>query len=108
MALAALRSRRAQSIALPATVAQAVVDELEEGDVEIADPFTHQIYEGKIAISYAGLGVRQADTDLLDALNAGLAKFTNTPVHLALVEPFGFGPEQLPGDKLTSEVCAGN
>ena len=107
-ALAALRAGRADAIGAPATVAQAVIDELEEGDVELADPFTHPIYEDKVAISYAGLGVRQGDTDLLNALNAGLAQLANTPAHLALVEPFGFGKEQLPGDKLTSEVCAGN
>lgn len=107
-ALAALRAGRAHAIGAPATVAQAVIDELEEGDIALADPFTHPIYEDKIAISYAGLGVRKDDQDLLDALNAGLAKLVNTPEHLALVEPFGFGQEQLPGDKLTSQVCAGD
>jgi polar amino acid transport system substrate-binding protein len=107
-ALAALRSGRAHAIGAPATVAQAIVVELEDGDVEVADPFTHPIYENKIAISYAGLGVRKGDADLLAALNAGLAELANTPEHLALVEPFGFGEEQLPGDKLTSQVCAGD
>lgn len=106
-ALAALRSGRAHAVGAPATVAQAVIAETAEGDVELVDPFTHPTYEGKEAIAYAGLAVRKQDTALLAALNAALDKFANTPEHLAMIEPFGFGKAQLPGDKPLSEICSG-
>jgi polar amino acid transport system substrate-binding protein len=106
-ALAALRSGRAHAVGAPATVAQAILNQTTDGDVELADPFVHPTFEGKKAIAYAGLAVRKDDEDLLAAINASLDKTVNTPKHLAMIEPFGFGAAQMPGDKPLSEICSG-
>ncbi|MBT6116976.1 MAG: ectoine/hydroxyectoine ABC transporter substrate-binding protein EhuB, partial [Rhodospirillaceae bacterium] len=88
-ALAALRSGRAHAVGAPATVAQAMLAETGEDDVVLADPFVHPTFEGKEAIAYAGLAVRKGDEDLLAAINGSLDKIVNTPMHLAMIEPFG-------------------
>jgi polar amino acid transport system substrate-binding protein len=51
--------------------------------------------------------LRQADKELLEAINAALGDFINTKDHLELVKRFGFSEQQLPGDKTTEEICAG-
>ena len=104
-AFSALKSGRVDAITAPAIVGQAMIKEGQ--GVELADPFHDPIIDGKPAISYAGLGVRKQDGELLAALNAGLDEFVNSAEHLALVERFGFTKSQLPGDRATSEICAG-
>lgn len=106
-AVTALRTGRVHAIAPPAVTGQSIVNEAEPKDIELADPFNDPIIDGKPAVSYAGLGVRKEDKDLLAALNAGLDKIVNTEEHIAIVEPFGFGKAQMPGDKTTEEICKG-
>lgn len=106
-ALTALRAGRAHAIGPPATVGQSIVNEAQPKDIELADPFHDPVVDGKPAVSYAGLGVRKADQDLLAALNQGLDRLVNTDEHLAMIEPYGFGRQMLPGDTGAEEICAG-
>lgn len=72
-----------------------------------AEPFTDPVIDGKSVRGYGAFGLRKDDTELLNAINAELAEFIGTEEHLALVEPFGFGENELPGDVTAAELCGG-
>lgn len=106
--VAALRSGQVDVLAVPAVTGQKMVESAVDGDIELVDPFIDPVFEGKVAINYAGMGLRQEDTDLLTALNAQLDEFLDTVGHLELVSEFGFAEAQLPDGKTAEEVCSGN
>ncbi len=72
--------------------------------IERAEPFTDPVIEGKPARGYGAFGLRREDTALLEALNRELDEFIGSAEHLALVEPFGFAAEDMPGDVTTREL----
>lgn len=105
--LEAVRTGQVDALALPAVEGQEMVEKA-GGAVELPDPFHDPIYNGKPAISYSAYGIRKQDADLRDALNEALDKIINTDAHLAVVEPFGFSRQQLPGNKTTDQICGGD
>ncbi|GAA4416144.1 ectoine/hydroxyectoine ABC transporter substrate-binding protein EhuB [Actinokineospora soli] len=63
--------------------------------------------DGAEVVSGGGFVFRSDDTALRDAFNAELAKLHESGEWLRIVEPFGFGPDNLPGAELTTEkLCA--
>jgi polar amino acid transport system substrate-binding protein len=51
---------------------------------------------------------RKGDDDLREAFNEELKKLRESGRLLELIEPFGFGPETIPPDDLTTEqLCQG-
>jgi polar amino acid transport system substrate-binding protein len=51
---------------------------------------------------------RKEDTDLVEAFNEELKKLIDSGELTEMIEPFGFGPETLPPDDVTTEsLCAG-
>lgn len=60
--------------------------------LEVADPFTVPVVDGKQVISYAGSTFKKEDTELRDAYNKELAEFVKTPEFAAIVEKNGLRP----------------
>jgi len=76
-----------------------------ERAVELAQPFTKLVIDGKPVDGYGGFGFRPGDERLRDAFNAQLAGFIGSADHLALVEPYGFGRHTLPGAVSAAQLC---
>jgi polar amino acid transport system substrate-binding protein len=72
--------------------------------LELADPFTDPVIEGKAARGYGAFGIRKEDEQLRDEINKQLAAFIGTPEHLALVKPLGFTKGELPGKATAEEL----
>jgi polar amino acid transport system substrate-binding protein len=101
--LQAVRAGRAD--AASATVF-AIKDLADKGGdaVELAEPFEAPDFTK----GYSGFAFRKDDQDFVDAFNAVLAEFVGTDEYLALVEPFGYGKDQVPEPSVTTaELCAG-
>ncbi|MGH6904748.1 MAG: ectoine/hydroxyectoine ABC transporter substrate-binding protein EhuB, partial [Geminicoccaceae bacterium] len=61
---------------------------------------------GQNVKGHGGFGFRNEDAEFADAFNQELTAFIGTEEHLALVEPFGFGKDELP-ELTRNELCPG-
>ena len=76
-------------------------------NAEVTEPFV-PVVDGKQQIGAGAAVFRKKDTDLVEAFNKELKKLKDSGKLTQLVEPFGFGPETLPPDDLTTaKLCAG-
>jgi polar amino acid transport system substrate-binding protein len=76
-------------------------------DVELTEPFT-PVVDGKEQLGCGGAVFRKRDADLRQAFNRELAKLKESGKLLDIIRPFGFGPETLPPDDLTTaRLCRG-
>jgi polar amino acid transport system substrate-binding protein len=73
--------------------------------LERAQPFTDPIVDGRTVRGYGAFVFRRADEALRVAFDRALADFVGTEAHLALVAPFGFARENLPGDVTADALC---
>jgi polar amino acid transport system substrate-binding protein len=74
--------------------------------VEVTPGFFPVIGDREI-VSAGAFAVRPGDDDLLDALNERLRRMQQSGEWLRIAEPFGFGPENIPGPNVTTEaLCA--
>lgn len=76
--------------------------EASDGAVEVTDPAALPEW----TLNYVGIGFRPADQDFLERFNAAQREWLGSDEMLAAVEPYGYGPEQLPGDVTTEWACA--
>jgi polar amino acid transport system substrate-binding protein len=102
--LAGVQADRIDAIAMTGISAQSMADKAGP-TVERATPFANPVIDGKPVIAYGAFTFRKEDKDLKDYFNAELAKFRGTPDHLALVKPFGFGPDEVNITTTTEELC---
>ncbi|MGM7699874.1 transporter substrate-binding domain-containing protein [Microbacterium sp. A84] len=102
-----VQAGRADAFALTAVSLNWMTEDMD--DVETTEVFVQEI-DGVEQIGAGATVFRQADTDLLEAYNAELAKITaDEKAYLDLVEPFGFTAENLPPADLTTEqLCSGD
>jgi polar amino acid transport system substrate-binding protein len=99
----AVQSGRANAAALTAL---SIADMASKNQgVESTPPFG--TVAGKSVVGYGGVAFRKEDKDLYEAFNTELKKFIGSPEHIALVTPFGFGKNFLPGDKTAAAICSG-
>lgn len=75
------------------------------GPLERAMPFTDLIIDDNAVKGYGAFGFRKADKALRDAFNQVLNATLGTPRHRALIAPFGFTPDMLPGGLLAAKLC---
>jgi polar amino acid transport system substrate-binding protein len=76
-------------------------------NAEVTEPFT-PVVNGKPALGCGAAVFRKGDTDLVDAFNKELKKLKDSGELTKMIEPFGFGPETLPPDNVTTaSLCAG-
>lgn len=73
--------------------------------LEMVDPFTDPVVNGKSVTGYSGTAFRKEDADLRDAFNAELKKLKDSGQLLEILEANGFGPANLPGDATAEMAC---
>jgi polar amino acid transport system substrate-binding protein len=71
----------------------------------MASPFHEPTVDGEVLRGYGAFGFRQENEELRRAFNRALEDFIGSEAHLALVAPFGFTAEELPGDVTTTQLC---
>jgi len=77
------------------------------GGVEVTKPFT-PVVGGKEQLGCGAAVFRKADNELREAFNGELAKLKQSGRLTEIIEPFGFGPETLPAeDVTTAKLCQG-
>lgn len=106
----ALQADRVDAAIMFLPLIEAQMRVLNDPSIELADPFeTPTTAEGRPGITFWALVVRQEDTDLLDALNEGMAELHSSGALLGILEDWGYGESALPSPDLTAEqVCAGD
>jgi polar amino acid transport system substrate-binding protein len=98
--LSAVKFSRADAAALTSLSIRRMAKKGGSG-VEPAAPF--ETPDG--AYGYGAFAFRKDDVSLRDAVNAELAKFVGSKEHLALVAPFGFTQNELPGKAEADALC---
>ncbi|NED49700.1 ectoine/hydroxyectoine ABC transporter substrate-binding protein EhuB, partial [Micromonospora aurantiaca] len=64
--------------------------------------------DGKEQLGAGAFAFRKADTDLVDAWNAELAKLKQQNGLLPILQPFGFAQDDMPGpDDTAAKFCKG-
>ncbi len=103
--LTALKSGRLDCVAATVLTAHDLLHKDTSQKLELAQPFTDPIIDGKSVQGYGAFAFRKEDTALVAAFNKELASFIGSPEHLALVKPFGFSEATLPGDMTAERLC---
>lgn len=82
---------------------------LEKSDapLEEAAPFRQPVIDGREVWGYGAFAFRRQDAALRRAFDRELQGYLGTEAHLALVRPFGFTRDNLPGDVTVEELCGG-
>lgn len=101
--LIAVKTGKADALALTSIAISRLVATDEEQEVEMAQPFSDPIINGKTIHGYGAFGFRKEDTDFLEAFNTHLKVFIGGDEHIELVRPFGF--TELPGDVTAETLC---
>jgi polar amino acid transport system substrate-binding protein len=104
-AVAGVRAGRVSVYAGTNLTVQGLLSRDSEG-IEQATPFNDPVIDGASVRGYGAFGFRVADTTFRAEVDRQIAAIIGTPVHQALVAPFGFGDLQLPGTVTAAELCA--
>lgn len=105
-ALEAVSTGQVDAFAGTSLTVDELLDKGRTEELERARPFEQPVIDGEPVWGYGAFGFRRGDDALRDAFDRELEQFLGTEEHLALVRPFGFGEENLPGDVTVSELCA--
>ena len=105
--LAALTAGRIGAFGLTSISLRNILKENPSAGVDLTQPFT-PVVDGKEQHGCGGAVFRKADNDLREAFNAQLAKLKQSGELLKLIQPFGFGPETIPPNNITTAMlCQG-
>jgi polar amino acid transport system substrate-binding protein len=105
--LAALSAGRVGAFALTSISLRNMLKDNPDASVQLTEPFT-PVIDGKEQHGCGGAVFRKADNDLREAFNTELAKLKQSGQLLKLIQPFGFGPETVPPNDITTEqLCKG-
>ncbi len=102
-ALSGVRSGRVDAYAGTDLTISDLLSKNGEG-LEKAAPFKDPVIDGEPVRGYGAFGFRPDDKDFHSAFNEKLVQFRGSPEHLKVVEPFGFGADNMP-KKTTVELC---
>jgi polar amino acid transport system substrate-binding protein len=102
-ALSGVRSGRVDAYAGTDLTISDLLSKNGEG-LEKAAPFKDPVIDGEPVRGYGAFGFRPDDKDFHSAFNEKLVQFRGSPEHLKVVEPFGFGADNMP-KKTTEELC---
>lgn len=103
-AVAGLQSERIDAYAGTSLTVSKLMDQAADDRLEIAAPMEDLVIDGEVVRGYGAFGLRKTDADVVETFNAELDGFIGSPEHLDLVEPFGFGETELPGDVTAEEL----
>jgi polar amino acid transport system substrate-binding protein len=104
-AVAAVQAERVDAYAGTSLTIRDLLDKAGGDDLERAKPFTDPIIEGESVIGYGAFGFRKEDESLVKEFNRYLKDFIGSEKHLALVKPFGFTQDDLPGEITAQQLC---
>jgi polar amino acid transport system substrate-binding protein len=104
-AVAALKAGRVDGALQTAVTAATTVKSSNDPTIERALPFEQAVINGKPTINYAGFAMRPEDKELLDAVNAELAKVLGSPEHLKILEKYSITANELPKGVKTADLC---
>jgi len=102
-----LEQGRIGAIALTSITLNWHLEQNPDLDAEVTEPFT-PVVDGEEVLGCGAAVFRKEDTDLVEAFNKELAKLKESGELTEMIEQFGFGPETLPPDDVTTEsLCGG-
>jgi polar amino acid transport system substrate-binding protein len=102
-----LQQGRLGAFGLTTITLRDVLEKNPDTNVELTEPFT-PVIDGEEQLGCGGAVFRTGDDDLRTAFNEELAKLKESGELLEIIEPFGFGPETIPADDVTTErLCQG-
>ena len=104
-ALTALRAGRIDAWAATRLTALDLLRKARTAQLELAEPFTDPVIDGRTTVGYGAFGFRLHDRELLAAFNRELTDFVGSAGHLRLTAPFGITRDMLPGDVTTRDLC---
>ena len=93
-----------KNVAATVLTAQDLLSKSADGAIERAEPFADPLIGGISVKGFGAFGFRRGDREFLSEFNRKLAEFIGTPEHLALVRPFGFSAETLPGNISADDI----
>jgi polar amino acid transport system substrate-binding protein len=102
-----LEQGRLGAFGLTSITLKDILNKNPDADVELTEPFT-PVVKGEEQLGCGAAVFRKNDTELREAFNRELAKLKQSGELLKIIEPFGFGPETLPPDDVTTaRLCKG-
>ena len=102
-----LEQGRIQAIGLTSITLNWHLQQNPDAEVEVTEPFV-PVVGGEEVLGCGAAVFRQEDTELIEAFNEELQKLKDSGELTEMIEPFGFGPETLPPDDVTTEsLCQG-
>jgi polar amino acid transport system substrate-binding protein len=104
-ALEAVAAGRADAYGGTSLTVRDLLAKADDARLERAAPFTDPVVDGRPVRGYGAFVFRKDDDVLRTAFDLALADFVGTEAHLALVAPFGFTRENLPGDATAEALC---
>jgi len=104
-AVAGVQSGRIDAYAGTRLTVEDMLRKADDPRLEAAAPFRDPVIDGEPVRGCGAFGFRAADDGFREELDRHLDALLGTPEHLALVEPFGFGPDALPGGVTAEELC---
>jgi len=102
----AVKTGKADAFAVAGLTIQILINELNDPGIEMAQPFSGPVIDGREAKGYGAYGFRKQDSDFLDEFNRHLKNFLGSSEHLETIKPFGFTEKQLPGSVSSRELCS--
>jgi polar amino acid transport system substrate-binding protein len=103
--LEGVQAQRVDAFAGTSLTIQTMLAKSNHEGIELAQPFTDPVIDGKSIRGYGAFGFRPDEPELHDAFNEKLGGFIGSPEHLALIKPFGFTEANLPGDVTAADLC---
>ena len=103
-AVAGVQAGRIDAFAGTSLTIQDILSKANSDDIERAVPFSDPIIDGETVRGYGAYGFRKQDTEFANLFNKHLDQFIGSPEHLALVRPFNFTENELPGDVTAAEL----
>lgn len=98
---------RVGALGLTSITLKDVLNDTPDAKVELTEPFIPEI-DGEPQLGCGGAVFRPNDDALRQAFNQELEKLKQSGRLTQLMEPFGFGPETLPPDDVTTQKLCGN
>jgi polar amino acid transport system substrate-binding protein len=104
--IAGLQAGRIDVWTSTAPASQTLLNNANDPNLEMADPYEPAIIDGKPVINYGGIAFRMEDLELRNAFNAELAKLEASGKLLEIISQFeGFGRFSLPGGVAVETIC---
>ena len=105
--IAAIKAGRVDAYAATALGNRALLAELKDADLALAQPFEPPMSGGRPKGGFGGFSFNRDNPDLVARFNAELTKFLGSQEHRAILSKYGFGSEEITPalTAKTDELC---